>query len=59
MGLTLMRFFSEQKSETKVLIVNRGRSYWGGESEKIVAKQPAKFEHVHADRNLDSFTEKV
>ena len=59
MGLTLMRHFSLQPSETKVILVNRGKSYWDGESEKIVAKQPNRFEHVKADRNLDSFTEKV
>lgn len=59
MGLTLIRYFSEQKSDIKVLLVNRGMKYWNSESDKIVSAQPSRFECVKADRDEDSFTEIV
>jgi len=59
MGLSLIREFSQQKSEIKVLLVNRGNSYWGDECAKIISERPDRFERVIADRNLDSFAERV
>ena len=49
MGLTLLRQLAEQGAH-RVVVVNRGNSYWANESGEIIAKHASMIHHVKLDR---------
>ena len=59
MGLTLLKQLVKQPDRYLVSMVNRGRTYWGGESKKIVKTPGVNVRHCKVDRKKDGFVQSV
>jgi nucleoside-diphosphate-sugar epimerase len=54
MGLALLKHLAVA-SDAQVMLVNRGNTYWNGESDKVIGDS-SRFVKVVADRKSDTFT---
>ena len=59
MGLTLLKQLVKMPDRYLVTMVNRGRTYWDGESKKIVKTPGVNVQHCKADRKKDGFVQSV
>ena len=59
MGLTLLKQLVKLQDRCLISMVNRGRTYWDGESKKIVKTRGVNVRHCKADRKKDGFVQSV
>ena len=58
-GLTLLRKLASEKKK-KIVVVNRGNSYWNNESGKLIAENSERITHVKVDRkNSEKFIQNM